>query len=73
MRTTMSHAGRPAFYTVRKAALILGLAPSTLHRAIRLGTIRAERQKGRLVIPTAELKRLLGSPIDADQQAGGHQ
>lgn len=54
MRTALSNAGRPAFYTTRKAAWILGVAPSTLHRAIRLGTLRSERRNGRGVIPASD-------------------
>ena len=73
MRTNMSNSGRPASYTVRKAAWILGVAPSSLHRAIRVGKVRTERRNGRHVIPSSELTRLLGSPVDSasDQQAGG--
>jgi hypothetical protein len=36
MRTDISNAGRPAYYTIREAAWILGVKPSTLSRAIRL-------------------------------------
>ncbi|GAA2806799.1 helix-turn-helix domain-containing protein [Saccharopolyspora taberi] len=73
MRTNMSNSGRPASYTVRKAAWILGVAPSSLHRAIRVGAVRTEQRNGRQVIPASELSRLLGSPLDtdSDQQAGG--
>ncbi|WP_229373463.1 hypothetical protein [Umezawaea beigongshangensis] len=41
---------------------MLGIEPSTIHRAIRLGTLRLERRRGRLVIPVSLLVRLLGDP-----------
>ncbi|GAA0259093.1 hypothetical protein GCM10010492_70100 [Saccharothrix mutabilis subsp. mutabilis] len=49
-------------YTVRQAAWVLGVAPSTVSRAIRLGTLRTVRRGGRLVIPASALVRLLGEP-----------
>jgi excisionase family DNA binding protein len=58
----MSNAGRPAYYTVRQAAWILGVKPSTVSRAIRLGTLRAVRRNGELVVPASALARLLGEP-----------
>lgn len=60
MRTDMPNAGRPAYYTVREAAWILGVTPSTVSRAIRLGTLHAARRHGRLVVPATGLIRLLG-------------
>jgi excisionase family DNA binding protein len=60
MRTDISNAGRPAYYTVREAAWILGVKSSTVSRAIRLGTLRAVRRHGRLVVPARVLIRLLG-------------
>lgn len=62
MRTSLSNAGRPAYYTVREAAWILGVEPSTVARAIRVGTVRAVRRRGRLVLPASELARLLSDP-----------
>jgi excisionase family DNA binding protein len=72
MRTDISDAGRPAYYTVREAAWILGVQPSTVSRAIRLGTLRAVQRHGRLVIPASALARLLAEPTGHDPQAGGH-
>jgi excisionase family DNA binding protein len=72
MRTDMSDAGRPAYYTVREAAWILGIQPSTVSRAIRLGTLRAVPRHGRLVIPASALTRLLTEPTGNDPQTGGH-
>lgn len=62
MRTSMSNAGRPAYYTIREAAWILGIEPSTLSRAIRVGTVRAVWRRGRLVLSVSELARLLAEP-----------
>jgi hypothetical protein len=53
-------AGRPAYYSIRKAAWILGVDQSRVARAIRLGTLRAVRRNGHVVVPTRALTRLLG-------------
>jgi excisionase family DNA binding protein len=71
MRTDMTNAGRPAYYTVREAAWILGVQPSTVSRAIRLGTLRAVRRHGRLVVPAAALARLLSNDPQATRDGGG--
>lgn len=68
MRTDMSDPGRPAYYTVREAAWILGVTPSIVSRAIRLGTLRAVRLHGRLVVPASALTGLLAEPTG---KAGG--
>ncbi|WP_336158573.1 helix-turn-helix domain-containing protein [Amycolatopsis sp. VC5-11] len=52
-------AGRPAFYSLADAAWILGIDRDELHRAIRVGTLRTERRRSRLVISAAELRRVL--------------
>ncbi|WIX83314.1 helix-turn-helix domain-containing protein [Amycolatopsis carbonis] len=52
-------AGRPAFYTPAEAAWILGVDRNEVHRAIRVGTLRAERRRSRLVVAAAELRRVL--------------
>jgi excisionase family DNA binding protein len=55
----MSNAGNgPAFYTVREAAKLLRLGPSTLYRAIREGDFPAIRVRSRYVVPAAVLERL---------------
>jgi excisionase family DNA binding protein len=69
MRTDMSNAGCPAYYTVREAAWILGVQPSTVSRAIHLGTLRAVRRHGQLVVPASALTRLLGESTGNDPQA----
>lgn len=66
MRTDMPDAGRPAYYTVRETAWILGVEPSTVSRAIRLGTLRAVPRHGRLVIPSSALTLLLAEPTGDD-------
>ena len=61
---------RPAFYTVREAAKVLRVGPSTLYRIIREGDFPAVRLRSRYVVPTAALDRLLaeaeatGSVVD---------
>lgn len=57
-------AGRPAYYSIRKAAWILGVEQSRVSRAIRLGTLRAVRRQGRLVVPAGALMRVLGACED---------
>jgi excisionase family DNA binding protein len=62
MRTDKSDAGEPAYYTIREAAWILGVKPSTVSAAIRLGTLRAVRRRSRLMVPASALTRLLAQP-----------
>jgi excisionase family DNA binding protein len=62
MRTDISSAGHPAYYTIREAAWLLGLTPSTVSRAIRLGTLRAVRRHGQLMVPASALVRPLAEP-----------
>ncbi|MGP4017597.1 helix-turn-helix domain-containing protein [Saccharopolyspora sp. 5N708] len=69
----MSNAGRPAYFTVRKAAWILNVDRSTISRAIRLGTLRTVQRNGRLVIPTSEVVCLLSEPTYGATQDGGRQ
>lgn len=59
MDTAMPNAGEPAFYTVREAARILRVDPSTLYRAIREDAFPAVRVRTRYVVPSAALKRLI--------------
>jgi len=60
MRTDMTDAGRPAYYTIREAAWILDLPLSKVAQAIRLGVLRATWRRGRLVVPARALAGLLG-------------
>ena len=54
-----SESAGPAFYTVREAARILRVGPSTLYRAIREGDFPAIRLRTRYVVPAAALDKLL--------------
>jgi hypothetical protein len=67
----MSNAGRSTYYTVREVAWILDVPSSRVARAIRVGTVRAVRRRGRLVVPAGELARLLSEPVDGDAPFGG--
>ncbi|MBV9729849.1 MAG: helix-turn-helix domain-containing protein [Pseudonocardiales bacterium] len=72
MRTDKSNAGSSAYYTVREAAGILGVKPSTVSAAIaiRLGTLRAVRRRSRLMVPASALTRLLAEPtIDGGKES----
>lgn len=62
MRTDKSNAAESAYYTIREAAWILGVKPSTVSAAIRLGTLRAVRRRSRLMVPASALSRLLPEP-----------
>jgi hypothetical protein len=59
MSKKLSDAARPAFYSLADAAWVLGVDLNEVHRAIRVGTLRAERRRSRLVISAAELRRAL--------------
>ncbi|MGH3869088.1 MAG: helix-turn-helix domain-containing protein [Pseudonocardiaceae bacterium] len=70
MCTDKSHAGSPAYHTVRDAAWMLGVTPSTVSAAIRLGTLRAIRRRSRLMVPASALTRLLTEPtIDGREES----
>jgi hypothetical protein len=59
MQKKMPDAGGPAFYSLADAAWILDVDPNEIHRAIRVGVLRTVRRRSRLVIPAAELRRVL--------------
>ncbi len=59
--STKPKAGRPAEYTVRKTAWILGVPQWRVSRGIRLGTVRAVRRHSRVVVPASEVMRLLNA------------
>lgn len=65
MDTAMSNVGPPAFYTVREAARIVRVDPSTLYRAIREGVFPAVRVRTRYVIPAAALDRLVAEATES--------
>ena len=70
MRTYQSNAGQPAYYTIREAAWVLGVEPSVVARAVRVGTLRAVWRRGRFVIPARALVRLLGEPGSSPCRGG---
>jgi uncharacterized protein len=59
MQKKTPDAGGPAFYSLADAAWILGVDINQIRRAIRVGALRAVRRRSRLVIPAAELRRVL--------------
>jgi excisionase family DNA binding protein len=65
MGTAMPNAGPPAFYTVREAAKIVRVDPSTLYRAIREGVFPAVRVRTRYVVPAAALDRLISEATES--------
>ena len=64
MRTAITKTQRPAYYTIRETAWILGVEQARISRAIRLCTLCTERRHGRLVVPASALARLLGERTD---------
>ncbi|MFF4599446.1 helix-turn-helix domain-containing protein [Amycolatopsis sp. NPDC001319] len=59
MQNHIPNAGGPAFYSTTDAAWILAVDLNAIHRAIRVGEIRTVQRRSRLVIPAAELRRVL--------------
>jgi hypothetical protein len=51
-----------AYYSVRQAAVLLGVEPSRVARAVRLGTLPTVRRRDRLVVPARALVALLDRP-----------
>lgn len=70
MRIAITNPGRSAYYTVREVAWILGVRPSRISHTIRLGTLRTERRRGRLMVPASVLTRLLPEPTDNRVDSG---
>jgi hypothetical protein len=54
-------------YSLREAAWVLGVEPSKVARAIRLGALPTAWRRNRLVVPASALAELLGERVD-----GGH-
>jgi hypothetical protein len=65
MHTFMPNAGQPAYYTLREAAWVLGVEPSKVARAIRLGALPTARRRNRLVVPASALAGLLAERVDS--------
>jgi hypothetical protein len=57
MKSAHNVADRPVFLSVRDTAWALGVSPSVVHRAIRVGTLRTTRRRSRLMVAQADLQR----------------
>jgi excisionase family DNA binding protein len=66
MGTATPSSGRPTYYTIRQAAVILGVEPSAVSAAVRVGMLRAVPRGSRLVIPAQTLQRFLDAPQSHD-------
>jgi hypothetical protein len=66
----MPIAGQPAYYSLREAAWVLGVEPSTIARAIRLGALQTVRRRNRLVVPAGALAGLLAERVDGVHRSG---
>lgn len=75
MHTDRPDAGRPAYYTVRQTAWILGVNPSAVSAAIRRGTLRVVWRHGQPLVPALALILLLegstGNNPQDERLAGG--
>ncbi|OOC04111.1 helix-turn-helix domain-containing protein [Amycolatopsis azurea] len=60
MSNTIQSAGSSAHVSIRQAAWALGVSESRVCHAVRVGALRAVRRRSRLVVPAAELRRVLG-------------
>ena len=58
---------RPAFYTVREAAQILRVGPSTLYRVIREGDFPAVRVRSRYVVPAVVVDQLIALAAESGE------
>jgi hypothetical protein len=58
MRPANNVVGGPVFLSVRLVAFALGVPTWVVHRAIRVGTLRAVWRRSRLVVAEADIQRL---------------
>jgi hypothetical protein len=58
MKSANNVGGGPVFLTLREVAWALGVPPCVVHRAIRVGMLRAVWRRSRLMVEEAELQRL---------------
>ncbi|WP_033438347.1 helix-turn-helix domain-containing protein [Saccharothrix sp. NRRL B-16314] len=63
--TTGVGAGSPTFYTVREAARLMRIAPSTLYRAIREDAFPAVRVRTRYVVPAQAVEEMARRAVDS--------
>lgn len=61
----MTSATPPVFYTVREAAAILRVAPSTLYRSIRESAFPAVRLRTRYVVPVRAVEQLVEEVLES--------
>lgn len=50
--------------TVKEAAALLGVHPTTIYRAIKAGEIAVDKIAGRTVIPARSLVERFGEPVE---------
>jgi excisionase family DNA binding protein len=55
--------------SVKEAAEALGVHTNHVYRLIWRGELKAARLGGRVIIPRRELERLLGGPVDLEEEA----
>jgi len=58
--------GPRRWYSVAEAALMLGMAPMTLYRAIHAGEFPAVKIRGRYVVPARALDELERAAVDTN-------
>lgn len=59
-------------FTVPEAGQILGIGRNSAYEAVRRGEIRAVRIGKRLVVPKAEVRRILGESPSGQEGRGVH-
>lgn len=59
MSNAIRNVDSSSFLSIRQAVWALGVDEFSVCRAIRVGTLRAVRRRSKLVIPAAELRRVL--------------
>nr|WP_243866920.1 helix-turn-helix domain-containing protein [Actinophytocola oryzae] len=64
----MPKSGHRKYYSVDEAAWLLGVARSTVSRAIRTGEVPAVRRRNRLVVPAHVVERLFGEAAGGERQ-----
>ncbi|GAA0242887.1 hypothetical protein GCM10010492_47660 [Saccharothrix mutabilis subsp. mutabilis] len=66
MSTTSSAGdGSPSFYTVREAARLMRIDPSTLYRAIREDAFPAVRVRTRYVVPARAVEEIIRRVVES--------
>lgn len=68
-----AHAGPRRWYSVAEVAMMLGLAPTTVYRAIHAGEFPAVKIRGRYVIPARALDELEQAAVNTQSLVTGTQ